>query len=72
MIAQKKYCEIVLNDPNILGELIKKMGREMRLQSIESALKRGNASIRRTAAFIETLEYAGYKKEEIIEKEREL
>lgn len=69
MIAQKKYCEIVLNNPNMLGELVKKIGKSMRLQSIELALKRGNTSIRRSMAFIETLKDAGYKKDEIFEKE---
>lgn len=69
MIAQKKYCEIILNNPQLLGELVKKIGKTMKLQSIELGLKRENASIRKSMAFIETLKNAGYSEEEIFEKE---
>jgi|GEM_PF-6569422 len=69
MIAQKKYCDIILNTPSLLGELIKKDGGSMKPDSIIRNLQRKSPSIRRTAAFLETLEDAGYKKEEIFEKE---
>lgn len=56
MIAQKKYCEIILNNPQLLGELVKKIGKTMKLQSIELGLKRENASIRKSMAFAELLQ----------------
>lgn len=69
MIAERKYCEIILNNPQLLGELVKKIGSTMKLQSLELSLKRGNASIRKSNAFIETLKAAGYSDDEIFEKE---
>lgn len=69
MIAQVKYCEIILNDPQLLGELVKKTGKQYRLQTLELALKRRSPSILRNIGLIETLRDSGLKDEEIFEQE---
>lgn len=70
MIAQKKYCRIVLANSQLLGDLVKNVGNTMKLQSIELGLKRENASIRKSMAFIKTLKDAGYTEEDIFETEK--
>lgn len=72
MIAQEKYCDLILNNPELLGELVKKIGRQMRLQTIELALKRKSPSILRNVGLIEMLRESGLKDEEIFENEKEL
>ena len=69
MIAKKKYCELILNNPSLLGDLVKKNGGALKLKSIETALNRASLSIRRSAALIETLKEAGYSEDEIFETE---
>lgn len=69
MIAQVKFCEIILNNPQLLGELVKKTGKQYRLQTLELALKRRSPSIRRNIGLIETLRESGLKDEEIFEVE---
>lgn len=69
MIAQKKYCGIILNTPSLLGDLIKRDAGSMKPDSIIRNLQRESPTIRRSKAFFDTLENAGYKKEEILEKE---
>lgn len=71
MEAQKKFCGLILRDPNLLGELVKKIGGKLTLQGINSALVRESPSIRRSLAMVETLREAGYKDSEILEEENE-
>lgn len=69
MIAQIKYCEIFLNDPQLLGELVKKTGKQYKLSTLELALKRRSPSIRRNIGLIETLRESGLTDDQIFEKE---
>ncbi|CAA7196849.1 hypothetical protein [Chryseobacterium potabilaquae] len=68
MIAQKKYCEIILNAPTLLGTLIIKDGGSMKPDCILRNLQRESPTIRRSKALFDTLEEAGYTKEEIFQK----
>lgn len=69
MIAQKKYCELVLNNPGLLGELIKVDNGTMKPDCIIRNLQRQAPTLRRSMAFIRTLKNAGYTEEEIFETE---
>lgn len=69
MIAKEKYCEMFLNNPQLLGELVKKTATQYRLQTLELALKRKSPSILRNIGLIETLRESGLKDEDIFEKE---
>lgn len=69
MIAQIKYCELILNDPNLLGELIKNDNGSMKPDSIIRNLQRKSPTLRRSMAFIQTLINAGYDEKEIFQEE---
>lgn len=69
MIAQLKYCELILNDPKLLGELIKKINGNMSPDNIIRHLQRASKNIRTNVALIETLRESGLKDEDIFETE---
>lgn len=69
MIAQEKYCEIIVKSPELLGELIKKINGNMSPDNILRHLQRASKSIRSNVALIQTLKDAGYSEEEIFVKE---
>lgn len=68
MIAQSKYCEIIIKSPELLGELIKKINGNMGPDNIIRHLQRGSKSIRSNVALIETLRESGLKDTEIFEQ----
>lgn len=67
MIAKKKYCEIILNDHVLLGNLIKKDGGVTKPDTIIRNLQRASQTIRKSAALIEVLKEAGIEGSEIFE-----
>lgn len=69
MITHKKFCGVILNNPNLLGELVKKLAASRKLQSIEHALINESVTLRRSFAMIETLREGGYKDADIFENE---
>lgn len=69
MIAQIKFCELVLKDPQLLASLIRIDNGSLKPDSIIRGLQRKSPTLRRSAAFLQTLKDAGYTDEEIYESE---
>ncbi|WP_234110197.1 hypothetical protein [Chryseobacterium sp. R2A-55] len=69
MIAQEKYCKIIVSSPELLAELIRKINGNMAPDNIIRHLQRASKSIRSNVALIETLRESGLKDSEIFEQE---
>lgn len=69
MIANTKYCKIIMESPELLGELIKKINGTMAPDNIIRHLQRSSKSIRSNVALVQTLKDAGYTEDEIFEQE---
>lgn len=70
MIARKKYCQLILNNPNLLGELIKIDNGTMKPDTIIRNLQRESPNMRRSIAFIKVLKSTGLSDDEIFEMDQ--
>ena len=69
MIAQIKFCEIIIKSPELLGELIKKINGNMSPDNIIRHLQRSSKNIRSNVALIEVLRESGLTDDQIFEHE---
>lgn len=72
MIAQEKYCDLILNNPELLGELIKKINGNLSPDNIIRHLQRASKNIRSNVALIEVLKESGLTDDQIFEKKKDV